>query len=976
MLIGGLDDPPGQRGAKKEHLYLSLLKHIPHHSRAGKLRMKLLRAAVTGAHMEELRAALEDTPMCARLGHLATSACSESQRPALLAPRPTPLDEALELGHVEFASMLTSPRWGGGIVAQLQRDPPKLRHKCLLEALRKGDVLLAKVLLSVGADPNLAGKLPRTLKDGLELPKGVLTPMVIAVVTEQRNLVEEMARTWGPMHWGHAQSVDAIQWVNKPIALYPDAIGDIFSGSAVVDIDDTSGFGKSGTIPLVAVFTYNGDAGQSQGVAYSNDEGNTWTKYEGNPALPNPGDYPDFRDPNVMWHEESNQWIMVLAVHDRVRFYASGNLKEWTYVGEFGESDGAHDGVWECPDLFSLNLDMGGGVSKKKWVLIASVGGGAPAGGTGTQYFIGDFDGSTFTNDNSPSVVLWLDYGCDNYAGVTWSNSKSGEQIFLGWMSNWGYASTPPTSPWRSGMTLPRTVTLKSLSDGSIVLAQQFSQDIGTYKSPLMTLSNQVISEGSNLISDVHSIQFEIIAQFQDDNSTANEYGFKVRVGSGLYTTIGYSRGSTTVFVDRRLSGDTSFYSGFANVASELLLPEDGQVEMHIYVDWASVELIANGFLSISELIFPSVEQDGIELYCLGGSVSLNSLEIYAINSSARPDVPLPNFINHAGDFIPQSGTWEENTEGLCGQSGLIGGDIFSIGTNYYSQGTYLGILRIGLGGAAALVFNAASDASAGWVVNIDSGGLIKVWKIGSGSIAEYHTTIMTHYAYPMKVVFTTSTVNVFFNNGTSPVISLSQPTYSSTGGYLGLNVFNGESVFQNIDFSESTDLPVAGWNTNLRSPFSLTGGYWNITTSGLQGTAESSADAFYSSSSQTTTTFTYECDMTITTQGGASGLLFRSTDPVKSGYVINIDDSADLVKLWTVGYGAIKSHSTTINTNQQYHLKVTAASYTIRVYLDYSVLPVIELTDSSLPQSGFAGLNVFSGTASFQNVYFHGCNN
>lgn len=269
---------------------------------------------------------------------------------------------------------------------------------------------------------------------------------------------------WGPMHWGHAISKDLIHWDEQPIALYPDSLGTIFSGSAVLDFNNTSGFGKDGKIPLIAIFTHHDTIGakartnnyQSQSIAYSLDEGKTWTKYANNPVVKNPG-IRDFRDPKVMWYEDGKKWVMTLATKDRVTFYSSKNLKEWTKESEFGETVGAHGGVWECPDLFPLKYK-----GDNVWVLMVSINPGGPNKGSATQYFTGKFDGKNFTPFQTDT--RWIDYGTDNYAGVTWSNTRD-RKIFLGWMSNWQYARVVPTEKWRSAMTVPRDLNLEKIGD-------------------------------------------------------------------------------------------------------------------------------------------------------------------------------------------------------------------------------------------------------------------------------------------------------------------------------------------------------------------------------------------------------------------------------------------------------------------------------------------------------------------------------
>jgi fructan beta-fructosidase len=272
---------------------------------------------------------------------------------------------------------------------------------------------------------------------------------------------------WGPMHWGHAVSEDMMKWHHKPVALFPDEHGFIFSGSAVIDQNNTAGFGTDDNPAMVAIFTYHNMAGeqagtkdfQTQGIAYSLDNGDSWTKYEGNPVVENTG-IKDFRDPKVFWNEQEKNWTMLLVAGDHLQIWSSPNLKTWKKVSEFGKDTGAHGGVWECPDLFPLKIE---GSDEVKWVLLISINPGAPNGGSGTQYFIGDFDGKTFTTDQTEN--RWIDLGRDNYAGVTYNEAPNNERIFIGWMSNWDYAGDTPTEKWRSAMTVPRELTLRKVGD-------------------------------------------------------------------------------------------------------------------------------------------------------------------------------------------------------------------------------------------------------------------------------------------------------------------------------------------------------------------------------------------------------------------------------------------------------------------------------------------------------------------------------
>ncbi len=283
------------------------------------------------------------------------------------------------------------------------------------------------------------------------------------------------SNVWGPMHWGHAVSPDMIHWKHLPVALFPDSLGYIFSGSAVADVKNTSGLGSAENPPLVAIFTYHDPIGekngsnkfQNQGLAYSIDKGRTWTKYPGNPVLKSPG-IRDFRDPKVFWHNESDKWIMILAVNDRVHLYSSPNLLDWTFLSEFGQGIGAHGGVWECPDLFRIKVR---GTNEMKWVMLVSINPGGPNGGSATQYFVGNFDGTNFIKENKE--IQWVDWGRDNYAGVTWSNvpESDGRRLFLGWMSNWQYANVVPTHVWRSAMTVPRELALMHTGDGYLLVS-------------------------------------------------------------------------------------------------------------------------------------------------------------------------------------------------------------------------------------------------------------------------------------------------------------------------------------------------------------------------------------------------------------------------------------------------------------------------------------------------------------------------
>lgn len=364
---------------------------------------------------------------------------------------------------------------------------------------------------------------------------------------------------WGPNYWGHATSKDLIHWTEWEPALAPDSLGLIASGSAVADFKNTSGFGKDGKIPLVAIFTHIGMKGnkwteysQVQSLAYSTDEGKSWEKYAKNPVIENPG-IKDFRDPKVIWYAPRNKWIMTAATGDHVTYYSSPDLKNWKKESEFGKGVGAHGGVWECPDLISFDVD-----GKKIWVQIVSINPGGPNEGSATQYFAGDFDGTTFKPFTTDTK--WVDYGTDNYAGVTWSNTGD-RKVFLGWMSNWQYANVVPTVRWRSAMTVPRE--LKLIKAGSnYLLSSMPVKELDGLKKNTISLKNIQLQRPFDLSKRVK----ELPGQYQM-HLTANDLkDFAITLSNGLgeEVVIGYNKEENEYYIDRTKSGKVDFGKGFA----------------------------------------------------------------------------------------------------------------------------------------------------------------------------------------------------------------------------------------------------------------------------------------------------------------------------------------------------------------------------------------------------------------------------
>jgi len=417
---------------------------------------------------------------------------------------------------------------------------------------------------------------------------------------------------WGPMHWGHATSKNLWHWEHQPIALYPDEHGFIFSGSAVVDEKNTSGFGTRAHPPLVAIYTYHSMEGekakrtdfQTQGIAYSLDNGASWTKYSGNPVIGNKG-IRDFRDPKVFWHAESESWILTLVAGDHAKFYRSENLISWEYLSDFGKHQGAHGGVWECPDLFPLTNPKTG---ETKWILLISINPGAPNGGSGTQYFIGNFDGTYFSSDQKDEK--WIDWGTDNYAGVTYNNLPNNDRVFIGWMSNWDYARDTPTEHWRSAMTLARKLELTSINGEYAITNYPLDQ----VTSPLEPLHTKTITVASGMkeVMPVDKLQQSVI-RFKTKSSN---FSVQLRNTIGEKVVLHWNTEHKLFTLDRSLSGRTDFSATFgekhsAEVAS---LPED-LYEVLIVIDWSSIEVFLNkGQYAMTDQIFPTEPYSFIEI--------------------------------------------------------------------------------------------------------------------------------------------------------------------------------------------------------------------------------------------------------------------------------------------------------------------------------------------------------------------------
>ena len=388
---------------------------------------------------------------------------------------------------------------------------------------------------------------------------------------------------WGNLSWGHATSTDMLHWEEQPVALQPDALGMIFSGSAVCDKDNTAGFGANA---IVALYT-SATAAQQQSIAYSHDGGKTFTTYEGNPVIKNNDD--NLRDPKVFWHEESKRWIMSLAKGwaGGMEIWSSPDLKRWTKESEFVVNlTGRPSFQWECPDLIPFEYN-----GKRKWVLIVSVNPCGPVLGSGTMYFVGDFDGKHFTADDL-DYPLWLDYGMDNYAGVTWNNTGD-RHLLIGWMNNWQYADRVPCSPWRSAMTLPRELKLVEYN-GTPHLTSAVIGEI----SGIADEWNDVTSTFD--AKDAYQLHLELDLTSNSNITLSNAQGEKFSVDINVSSKmLSVHRNSAT--------GVTNFSPTFSIPSINAPLNTSGnKLTLDFYVDRSSVELIASdGLTSVTNLVFP-----------------------------------------------------------------------------------------------------------------------------------------------------------------------------------------------------------------------------------------------------------------------------------------------------------------------------------------------------------------------------------
>ncbi len=436
---------------------------------------------------------------------------------------------------------------------------------------------------------------------------------------------------WQNMTWGHSSSTDLINWQHHPAAIEPDGLGTVFSGSCAIDKDDTAGFGSDA---VIALYT-SAAASQVQSLAHSNDNGNTFEIYPGNPVITLES---EARDPNMFWNEATGEWNLVLAhaLEHEMLVFTSPDMKQWTLQSAFGKGLGAQDGVWECPDLFELAVD---GSDQKKWVLICNINPGGPFGGSATQYFIGEFDGKTFTPDRDADgnvPTKWMDYGKDHYATVSWSNAPDNRRTVIGWMSNWQYAAEVPTMQYRSANTLPREIGLFRASDGEIYTSCTPSPEIGALRGNA-SVKKRSFTAGKKsrtfALPDANGGICEITLEITPKKGVpvnltlANEAGNKVEMV--------YNPAESTFSFDRYQSGQTDFSQDFPAITTAPAFTDGGNLRLRIFIDRSSIEVFEqNGRFAMTNLVFPESPYTTLSVNAPAGNARIENLAIYPLRTT------------------------------------------------------------------------------------------------------------------------------------------------------------------------------------------------------------------------------------------------------------------------------------------------------------------------------------------------------
>ncbi|MBY8879961.1 glycoside hydrolase family 32 protein [Actinacidiphila acidipaludis] len=710
---------------------------------------------------------------------------------------------------------------------------------------------------------------------------------------------------WDTMHWGHATSTDLVHWTQKPIAMEPGVQpGTLFSGGGVVDRDNTSGLKTDSLDPIVVFSNTDGVS-----VYYSNDNGQSFQAYDKGRKVVTVPDGVTSRDPKVTWDAARHRWVMVFWSDEGgngVSVYTSTNLTDWTFASRYHAP-----WLFECPDLFPLPLD--GDTSRQKWILTTA----------SSQYVVGDFDGTTFTTDQStPQTMVNGDF----YAAETFTDTPDGATVQMGWQrGNQG-------STWTGDASFPVDLGLVSTPDGPRITRTPVSSLASLATSP-QTWTNEKVTASGNLLSGVQADTYEITAQFDVKNTTAKQFGFDLHARSD---------GSA----DRTVLYDTAAQTLYGHP----LKPRNGKVTMRLLVDRGQLEIFADdGLYSVADTVNfdSSADSQGIRLYTTGGSVKLTTATFTRLNTSwGTGQSTLQSDLS--GPWHAAGGAWSDVSGGKQGSSG---GDGFYLSNTSGGDAVYQGDITLGTAQAAGLTFH-ANASGAGYTATLDRSGVVKLWRPGK-DIATYAMPITGSRAYHVTVRTDGTRIRVYLDNAATPVIDATDSTYAS--GRFGANVFNGQATVQNLDVGDG------GFQAFASGAWTPVSGTWTVTPAGLRGS--SSGDGFYLSD-RTGSDFTYQGDVSVT-NGAATGLTFRAGAD-GAGYTATLDTTG-VVKLWRPGKD-IAVQSTPITEGRTYHLRIRTDGARIRVWLGSATDPVIDATDTTYT-SGRFGVNAFGGNVVAQNL-------
>ncbi|MFH7340772.1 GH32 C-terminal domain-containing protein [Streptomyces sp. KHY 26] len=616
--------------------------------------------------------------------------------------------------------------------------------------------------------------------------------------------------------WAHAVSTDLVHWQALPIALPWNEYGNCWSGSAVVDADDTSGLFDGGS-GLIAYYTsYHPDkpgGNASVRIAYSKDKGRSWHWHGGStPAVENPGG-PDagwtFRDPKVIRDDQHDQWLMVVSGGDHIRFLTSTDLLSWTHVSSFGYGDWATPGVWECPDFFPLPVD--GDNNHVKWVLTLSTGAVRATNGSAAQYFTGDWNGTSFTPDQTAGTILRADSGRDYYAAMSYYGLPDGRRVWLGWMSNWDYPFSAPTGAWNGQLSIPRELTLTDAGDG-VRLVQHPVPELTALRTSTTTRANLFVGPASaNPLSGIRGIAYEIEAEIT--LGTATEIGFRLRTDGDQHTTVGYDAQAAQLFVDRSASGVSDFTQFFTGRTSAPMKPTDGKVTLRLYVDSSSVEAFgADGQAAVTSLVFPTPDADGMAFYAKGGTAHIETLKVHRLEDTYRlvDRVQPPAAAPTGGQFRTDLGTLTVTPAGhwstdSAGRAGSFDADSNAMSARTVKDVDLTTLVRLGgpdpdTGGALSLLWRASADGANTYCLNIDPDlRVIRLVAKANGyfdddaALARVPVMVRRGTTYAIRVLAEGQRIRVYLDG--EQIADVTDSTY--TEGHIGLNVFGGRAAYQ-----------------------------------------------------------------------------------------------------------------------------------------------------------------------------------